>query len=261
MNHIDFDISRGDIRRLERTLRRLGNEAFPRIIRNTLNSTGFLMMGGRGGMRLIEKHAGKEFKYIRNKTFIRSLSTLEKASGNDIDTMKTFVGIAKKSGKNKAAAGLEKQTEGKDIKHGFAPLDSARISQSTSKRVMSRAKADRLPQEYTDLTNKSKGEIMPALHYASQHKGTVLIRGRKGANRRRKYVAQVMKRQETLRSSNGTYRGKKRYKLRFLYKQNEGGVAKIDKKRPFLYNAAKEAFKHSDEIFYKEANRVLNRLR
>lgn len=223
-------------------LRDLGENAIPLATRKTLNDVAFDMKGTKGRTGGIERRSHSEFDYRRNKTFIKSLTGMEKAKGYDVNKMVAGAGIQGKSGKNQAAEGLAKQETGKDIKHKYAPLPKARISKSELKKVGRRNFHDN-KGDYTDTTRMDQYSKMRAIYKARKSGGVVLVRTKRGRN--------------VIGKPHGSKKGRN-IKMKWIYQQNKGGVANLKGKRPFVSRAAEDAIKKTEKFFKKNTQYLLN---
>src|SRR5690606_35099496 len=110
-------------------LEKMHKSAFPSAVRNTLNNAAFETRN------LLPTTGAKQFKYQRNKSFLKTFSTVDKAKGWDVNRMASTVGI-NASRDSVLADNLESQEFGgvvsgkKIIAH-----DDARIGRSKAKRV------------------------------------------------------------------------------------------------------------------------------
>jgi len=103
-------------------LEKLHRSAFPSAVRNTLNDAAFDMK-----RKTLIDSANSNFK-VKNKTFFKKFSGVEKASGFDLKSMKATAGFPVPSDiKAKTAIdGLEKQETGSSISNGLRYLKGAR---------------------------------------------------------------------------------------------------------------------------------------
>lgn len=115
---------------------KLGNlhrSALPVAVRGTLNDAAFETKD------LIPTTASREFT-IRNKSFFRAFSAVNKARGFDINSMQSEVGINASQGKN-TAEGLAQQERGGIVSgRKLIPFDTARTAGSNKRNVRKKHK-------------------------------------------------------------------------------------------------------------------------
>lgn len=143
-------------------LEKMSRSAFPNAVRNTLNNAAFDT----------KKHlpfvANKKF-VTRQKTFFKRFSTIQKAVGFNVSSMKSQTGINPNLDRQ-LADNLEAQEHGGVVQgKKLIPHDHSRVSQKFDKRVKSR-----------NFLNKVKA-----------HDATKAYRAHRGS-RRSKFVAAVM---------------------------------------------------------------------
>lgn len=111
-------------------LEQMHRSAFPSSVRNTLNQTAF------AAKKNVPKKAGENFT-IRQKNLFNRMTVVEKASGFNVSTMVSKVGID--GSKQSLSSGLEKQeTGGTIVGRKLIAHDMARVSNSNAKKVKSK---------------------------------------------------------------------------------------------------------------------------
>jgi hypothetical protein len=109
-------------------LEKLHRSALPIAIRNTLNTSAFVLK-----TKEMPKSYGTVFEK-RRKGFEKKFSVVQKANGFNTNTMKAIVGF--KSNGIQAVEDLEQQEKGGIISgRSFIPMDSSRISNNNRKNV------------------------------------------------------------------------------------------------------------------------------
>lgn len=243
---IEIDLSR--LKLLKAALDDMGEKKFPLAIRRTLNDMAFDMKGYKGARGGMEKRADQGFKHKRSRTFIRAMTYAERATGYDVSKMSSGAGVIKKANKERAAEGLSRQETARDVKHGFTPLTDAR-SGNSARRVAPRFRHNKL--NYVDLTKLRQHNIMKALILAQRVKKPVYIKSKNG---NKSYIAKPIGR-KVERFKNGN----SRVPLKFLYRRNEGGIAKLKEKVPFVQFAGMDAFKKFDHFFIRNFDKLFNK--
>lgn len=123
-----FKIDADEVIKLTVTLEKLNRSALPSAVRNTLNNAAFETK------QQIPIEGSKRF-ITRNKGFLKAFSTVDKASGFDIDKMRATAGINSSRGE-RVADGLVAQEFGGSLHTSrLVPHDEARTSKSHRKRL------------------------------------------------------------------------------------------------------------------------------
>lgn len=121
-------IDADEVIKLTNKLEKVHRSALPSAIRNTLNNSAFEVKNQ------IPIQGKKKF-ITRNKGFLRSFSTVDKASGFNVDSMMATAGINSKKG-SQVAEGLVSQEFGGVLNTSrLVPHDEARTSKSHMKRL------------------------------------------------------------------------------------------------------------------------------
>ena len=132
-----FDINTSEHIKLTAKLGKLHRSALPVAVRGTLDDASFETK------RLLPETAARNF-VSRNKSLFRAFSTVNKASGFNIDTMASEVGINPAKG-SRVAEGLAKQETGGNIKsRKLIPHDKGRTSGSHEKKLKAKHRFGRI---------------------------------------------------------------------------------------------------------------------
>lgn len=114
-------------------LERIGKNALPTAIRGALNKAAF-----NTKKDTLLSQSKKSF-VNRDKNFFRAFSRVEMATGNNVNTMKSVVGMTEqglKGGNNYAVKDLEQQEFGGSIGgRKLIPLVTARVGQSNQRKI------------------------------------------------------------------------------------------------------------------------------
>lgn len=235
-----FDVNNDEVINLTAKLERLHRSAFPSAVRNTLNRAAFETK------KNVPKVAATKFT-TRQKTFFKRFSTVDKASGFNVNNMVATVGIDSRQNRE-LAENLASQEFGEMVKgKKLIPHDDARVSKSQSKRVSSRNYLNKV--KVHDATRAFKG-----------HRGT----------RNSKFVAAVMstaksgKRHMYLKSGNKgmvyevtsvsrNIKSKKlNFKIKKLYSVRSNKTHSV-KATGFMLKSAKLASKDMNKYFKENA--------
>ena len=266
---MEITVDTKEYKALKDRFERMHKSVFPRIVRNTLNDLAFDMKGGKGRRGTIEARSRTEFEHVRSKTFIKSITGVNKATGYDINKMQSTAGVeAGIQNKTRAADGLAKQEDGTSIKHEWVPLNSARVGKNEKKGVKSRARHKNMP-DYIDVTDLDPRIRIKVMLSAAKKKLPVLVKGRKNG---KEYIARPTgilnvfrpKGKKALNKRAKTFNRRKekrnyRAELEFLYVRNKGGVANLKKRRKFVTKAGQDSIKKLDKFFTKHAKNELDR--
>jgi hypothetical protein len=124
---LGVEVNTGELKAFTKKLRELHRSNLPIVVRQALNNTAFDVLKNT----LPSKFSG-EF-IIRNRSFLRSHTGVEKADGWNINEMRSKVGITPKG--SEAAENLTKQEYGGSEKRPFIYMDQSRVSGSNQKVV------------------------------------------------------------------------------------------------------------------------------
>lgn len=159
------------------TLEKMTKSAFPFAIRNTLNSMALDVK-----MKTMPAQAQKAF-VNREKTFFKSQSRVQFASGYNINAMKSTVGFISSNLKynNYAVKDLEDQEEGGEISNRtFVPTNEARLGKNKAGKITARTRLKRINRivDASKVTGKSpQVRFIHAVHEAG--KGGFVLSGKK----------------------------------------------------------------------------------
>ena len=168
-----FNINANGIVQYTEKLEKLNRSALPVAVRQTLNSQAFQTKS----KELIEEY-NKAFT-VRAKTVPRAFSKVKAAQGFDIKKMKSMVGMTdRKRGGSSEQVGrdMEQQQQGGRIGgRTFIPLDTARTSNSRSKRVRKKNRLSGVKKVVDSSVNKARSEkqsFVKSSIYAANKYGT-----------------------------------------------------------------------------------------
>lgn len=241
-----FDVNTDGAIQLTAKLEKLHRSAFPVAVRGTLNDVAFETK------KVVPRVAGSKFN-TRQKTFFKSFSTVEKASGFDLRKMRSTAGINASKG-SQVADGLEKQEFGGAIKgRKLIPMDTARTSGNHNKKVKRKnqfknlGKTVRIKGRGNKGTRKSRlvARVMVAKRLGASHMLT--NRGGKGTLYEISGVSQNIKTR------------KLKFKLTPLYRYRNSKVSRVTK-TPFMQPSAKLASKKMLKFYEKNAEKQFHRL-
>jgi len=241
-----------DTREIESFAKKLGTlpkQALPSAVRNTLNSLAFDVK-----QRSLPISARKNFEN-RSKNFFKANSAVKQATGFNLQTMHSVVGMSEDRLQNKktnyAVKDLEQQEEGGTIdKRSFVPMKQARTGNSNNKtvRVPNRMQAIK-GKKITGMSsrigkggnNKKQQFIRAAIYARTKEDGYVL--GNKTAK-----GGQTLFRVD--RFDHNIKTKKARFKFTPLYNVQAGRKVKV-KATHFMEEAAKHTTKKTNAIFKK----------
>jgi hypothetical protein len=122
-----IDVNADELVKFTSKLDKINRSALPIAVRSTLNQAAFATK------KEIPIQAANNF-ITRNKGFFRSLTSVNKAGGFDINKMQSEVGI--NTSKSKVADGISKQELGGTIKdRNLIAMNQSRVSGSKDKKV------------------------------------------------------------------------------------------------------------------------------
>ncbi len=237
-----FDVNTDAAIELTAKLEKLHRSAFPSAVRNTLNDAALKTKS------LVPKVAAQKFT-TRQKTFFRSFSTVDRAKGFDLKSMRATVGIngAKSKGK-KVAEGLEKQEFGGSIQgRKLIPMDNSRTSGSHSKGV---AKANKFGTNRGSTAKKrmstgkgSRGSRFISKIMAAKKAGNKVVTIIGGGGRGTMYRILNSKRLAS---------GKSKLTIRAIYHYRNTKTSRVTPK-PFMEPSAKLASRKMNEMYRDNA--------
>lgn len=150
-----FDVNMDKAIELTAKLEKLHRSAFPVAVRQTLNDVAFQTKS------TVPEIASKMF-ITRQKSFFRAFTIVDKATGFEVNKMKSSTGISSLKG-DIVAEGLEKQEKGGVIKgRKLIPHNQSRISGSHRKKVSRRnllSNVNLRDNRYVLIKKGSKGTV------------------------------------------------------------------------------------------------------
>jgi len=237
-----LDVNNKEVIKLTAKLERMHRSAFPSAVRNTLNDAAFETRN------LLPTVGAKKFKYQRNKSFLKTFSTVDKAKGFNMRTMGATVGIDAKRDKV-LAENLESQEFGGSVKgKKIVPHDDSRTGKSKGKRVSE-----------PNWKNKVKA-----------HNANSAYRSHRG-NRRTKFVAAAVSTAASGRTRmkldfgnrgmiyeiknvrSNIRKRKVNFKIKKLYVVRNNKTASLSEKVPFMRSSATAASKKMEGFYKKNA--------
>jgi hypothetical protein len=124
-----------DIVNLSKKLSTASRSTFPVAVRSTLNDMAFDVKKNQ----LIQVLKNKSGMIIRNESFFKKYSGFQKATGFEISSMYSQVGMIPSGNASKAVNRMATQDEGGSLLHTQVPLYASRRSKSNKKRVQNKA--------------------------------------------------------------------------------------------------------------------------
>lgn len=246
-----IDVNTAALVKYSKKLDLMSKRALPRTVRNTLNTLAF----DTKKKTLIEE-SNKAF-INRNKTFFKRFSSVQMASGNKINTMRSKVGMTDSSrGGSPEQAGrnmTQQQVGGKIGGRTLIPIDTARIGRKHERNVRKENRIGNFDYQvrtkYSRNTKVKQMFVQSAIYvvqrfgsgsvikHTRQDRKTILYRIERGGN-------DVMTR---------------RFKLKVtpLYTVKSGRSVNIKDPQPFTLRAARRTGKNAEKIFIKNAKRQL----
>lgn len=229
-------------------LERMQKSAMPSAIRSTLNDGAFAMK-----KKEILVSAKRNMK-VRNSSFFKKFTGVNRATGFDVDSMRSEVGFINTDpnpikGK-KAIEGMESNEVGGSDNTGSMYLGKARGQNSLKRRVRVDKRYDRkkLAQGHNKRINTRGGKSnVMALMAGYNEQKPVFIRGKSGIG----YVVEV-------KAVFNMATGKRDFKLDFLMRSRKKNPAKA-KATHFNKEAAINTSKQMDKFYLKNATHQFNK--
>jgi hypothetical protein len=237
-----LDINTDEIVIHANRLEKMSRTALPNAVRGTLNSLAFDVKKST-----MPAQAEKSFTN-RKKNFFKSKSNVQMARGSHINSMESRVGFLPTSDKNdQAVENLEQQERGGKIdKRDFVPTKEARTTKSQTRTVARRNQLRNIKgvARVSQAKGKSKGERFIK---------TVVHVGKKGVLLTDKNLLRV---KSIKRNKDGSW------KFRFdrLYSFEENRSVRVNATH-FMEKATKKTMKKEIDLFRKQADRELRKLR
>ena len=227
-------------------LERLNRSAFPNAVRSTLNDGAFTMKK----TNIIA--SAKINMHVRNATFFRKFTGVERATGFNISAMGATVGFSNSNAKKekKALEGMESNEIGGSDDTGSMYLGKARGQNSLKRKVKVASRYDRskLAQGHIKRISKRGGQsTVMAMMAGWQENKPVFIRAKSG-------IAYVVK----VNSVFGTSTGKRDFQVDFLMRSRTKKVAKA-KATHFNREAAMKTSKQMEGFYVKNAEFQFNK--
>lgn len=132
-------------------LGRLSRSAYPVAVGTTLNAAAF-------DVKKVTMPASSDVFTKRKPTFFKATSTVSKATGFDVKTMRAMVGF---TGHSQAVEDLQQQEKGGDIGgRAFVPMDSARTGGSNRKSIRANARLTAIKNiaDTKNVSGKNEGQ-------------------------------------------------------------------------------------------------------
>lgn len=209
-----------NVDRLTDKLKRIADFAYPTVIRNTLNNAAF-------EARKLVPNEAKEVFTSRNKGLFKAFVQVDKATGKNVKTMQSAVGVRNDS-KSKLASNLSQQEIGGTVQNrGLIPMKEARVSTSNEKLVKKANYLSNIQISKSRKKGTGTGFIMIPKNGTS---GTIFA----------------------------TKKGKKN-KLTPIYSFKKNRKANL-KRKPFIQPAALKARNKIPEYFVEQAERMINKI-
>jgi len=246
MDNVLIDTSEMD--KFAKKLALLPKQALPNAVRNCLNSAAFNMK-----TKTLPESGEKNFEN-RTKNFFKANSTFNKATGFNMDTMHSIVGMSsdrlKDKSTNYAVKDLEQQEHGGNInKKSFIPMKQARTGKSNSRVVASKNRMNVINEKNITSLNRGssknrKQQFIRAVIYAKSHQdGLVLGHRTRSGGRTLFRVDEVS---QNIKSK------KLRLKLTPIYNVQKG--RKISVTATHFVEEASNKTKKMIPLFFKEAS-------
>ena len=236
-----IDVDSSEIVKFSNKLEKIGRFELPVVARQTLNEAAFRMKGFSGRRGEIDTEAEKQFDFRRNKSLFKAFTGAEKARGNNINSMVSKAGIIERPGRDLLSQGLAQQQEGGAIESKSTPISTARIGRNIAKSVKKANYLNRLAP--VDLRrNKGKRFVVRAAT-AFKNNRAIIFKSRTGVD----FVANIRHMGRA---------GGRLFDFTLLFRLNKGRV-KLERRRPFVNDAARKVVSKGPEIFIEKAkNRI-----
>lgn len=222
---------------LTNKLERLNKSAFPSAVRSTLNDAAFAMKKGN----ILD--SAKRNMTVRNPSFFRKFTGVNRAKGYDIRSMQSEVGFVNtdpnKQKGQKAIVGMEHNEVGGSDNTGAMYLPKARTSNSANRlvRKKSRFNKSNIVQTGGSKSRSKKAQFIANAYVSAKQKKPAFIETSKG-----KFLVQVTKFDSDHK--------KLKIKMDFLMRSRKQNVAKA-KATHFNKEAALKTQKQI-EVFYQK---------
>jgi hypothetical protein len=229
-------------------LERLNRSAFPNAVRSTLNDAAFAMKKGN-----ILQSAKKNMT-VRNQTFFKKFTGVNKANGYNVNAMSSEVGFIntdkdKKKGQ-KAMIGMEHNEVGGSDNEGAMYMKQSRVSGSKKRLVRKAARFSKanLAQSKSNAINGKKASFANNAFNSLKEQKPTFIKTKKG-----NMLVQV------IGISSDSSHSKLNIKMIFLMRSRRTNVAHA-KATHFNKEAAIKTHKEMDAFYAKNAEREFNKV-
>ncbi len=232
-----FNVNTDAAIKLTAKLERLNKSAFPSAVRSTLNDAAFKMKQ----KEILD--SAKDNMTVRNPTFFKRYTGVQKASGFNVNTMQSKVGFQDRGEKKaeKAVQGMESNEEGGIDEKGAMYLGKSRTSNSLKKKVRRSARFDKSKLAKGRVRSKKSVSNTMNLISSYEEKKPTFVNTKKG-----KFLVQV----KGMKYNFAT--GKNEFQLDFLMRDRKKYKARA-KATHFNRQAATKTSKMIDEFYYKNA--------
>lgn len=251
---VAIDVNTEALIKYSKKLDRISKRALPRATRNTLNSLAFDTK-----KRTLLEESEKSFTN-RNKTFFRRFSRVKMVDTNNINTMKSTVGMIDSGSGTSEQAGrnMKQQQVGGSIGgRALIPMDTARVGGKNEKNVrpINRVKnLNTVLDSRISRANKPRQRLIKtAIQAVERHGNTAVI----------KHTAQNGKTFLYRVSRGGSDIRTREFNLKVtpIYSVKSGRSVNIHSPKPFVFTAAKRSQRRARKIFVTNAKRQLQRIR
>lgn len=231
---------------LTNKLERLNKSAFPNAVRSTLNDAAFAMKKGN----ILD--SAKRNMTVRNPSFFRKFTGVNRAKGFDVKSMQSEVGFVNtdpdKLKGRKAIQGMEHNEVGGSDNTGAMYLPKARTSNSSSRLVKKKSRFNKanIVKGGGSKSRSKKAQFIANAYESAKQKKPTFIETSKG-----NFLVQVTK-----FSSNHK---KLKIKMDFLMRSRKQNVAKA-KATHFNKEAALKTQTEMDGFYNTNANYQFNRV-
>ncbi len=226
-------------------LERLKKSAFPSAVRSTLNDAAF------EHKKINLPFSAKKNMTVRNPSFFRKFTGVNRANGFDVKNMYSEVGFIntdpdKKKGK-KAIEGMEHNEVGGSDNTGAMYMAKSRTSNSPNRLVKKKA---RFNKDNLASKSRSKKDFIKNAYKSVKENKPVFIETKKG-NMLVQYTS--MKKYKRSNKSKGITKGSFKFKSDILMRSRKLNVAKA-KATHFNAEAALQTQKQIEVFYNKNAN-------
>jgi hypothetical protein len=230
---MEFELNTDDIMKYGQKLGDLHKSAFPSAVRATLNGAAFDVK-----QRSLLVSAKQNF-VERQPNFFKANSKVDMATGFNVDTMKSTVGMVSLKGNNKAVDDLEQQEHGGTIKaRSFIAMKTARSGKNTNRLVQKKNRLSTISNIVNAKKSNGKSEKQRFVKSA-------IFAGQGGFVLSEKNI--LWRIDKLIRKD-----GMTRFKMTPIYNFEKGRSVKV-KATHFMETAAVRSSKKMPELFRKEA--------